>query len=208
MRVLVTAGPTREAIDPVRFLSNRSSGRMGYAIAQALLAAGHEVVLVSGPVQITPPAGALSVQVESALQMLDASLAAWPDCDAMFAVAAVADYRPKQVSEQKLKRQEGEGQFLELIPNPDIVATLAAIKQQRLVIGFALESHHGLQHARAKMQRKCLDVVVLNGPEAQGAASSRMTILKSDGSQHDVGPLPKAELAVELVRYTLANGAD
>jgi len=181
---------------------------MGYSIAQALLDAGHEVVLVSGPVQIAPPDGAHSIQVESAQQMLDACLTAWPDCDAMFAVAAVADYRPKQVSKRKLKRQEGEGQFLELIPNQDIVATLAASKQQRLVIGFALESHQGLQHARAKMQRKCLDVVVLNGPEAQGAASTQITILKSDGSQHDVGPLPKLELAVELVRYALANGAD
>lgn len=203
MRVLVSAGPTREPIDPVRYLSNRSSGRMGYAIADALLAAGHEVVLVSGPVNLTPPAAAEVIQVESALQMLEACQRSWPQCDAMFAVAAVADYRPAAVAEQKMKRSEGEGAVINLLPNPDIVATLAAEKNGRRVIGFALESERGEEHALAKMKRKSLDVVVLNGPEAQGAAQSEITVLKSDGSRQPIGPLPKSELAVELVRIAL-----
>ncbi len=203
MRVLVTAGPTRELIDPVRYLSNRSSGQMGYAIAQALLAAGHSVVLVSGPVHLPPPEGAEVLQVESALQMLEACQAHWPQCDAMFAVAAVADYRPAAVAEQKMKRQEGEGAVLNLLPNPDIVATLAAEKGARKVIGFALESERGEEHAVGKMERKSLDVVVLNGPEAQGAVESQVIVLKADGSRHPIGPLPKSELAVDLVRVAL-----
>jgi phosphopantothenoylcysteine decarboxylase / phosphopantothenate---cysteine ligase len=203
VRVLVTAGPTREPIDPVRFLSNRSSGQMGYAIAQALLTAGHRVVLVSGPVHLSPPEGAECIQVESALQMLDACQAHWPQCDAIFAVAAVADYRPAAIAPQKMKRQEGEGAVLNLVPNPDIVATLAADKGPRKVVGFALESERGVEHALAKMQRKSLDVVVLNGPEAQGAAESQVVVLKADGSRRPIGPLPKSELAVELVRVAL-----
>jgi len=203
VRVLVTAGPTRELIDPVRYLSNRSSGQMGYAIAQALLAAGHSVVLVSGPVHLPPPEGAEVLQVESALQMLEACQAHWPQCDAMFAVAAVADYRPAAVAEQKMKRQEGEGAVLNLLPNPDIVATLAAEKGARKVIGFALESERGEEHAVGKMERKSLDVVVLNGPEAQGAVESQVIVLKADGSRHPIGPLPKSELAVDLVRVAL-----
>ena len=176
---------------------------MGYAIAQALLAAGHSVVLVSGPVHLPPPEGAEVLQVESALQMLEACQAHWPQCDAMFAVAAVADYRPAAVAEQKMKRQEGEGAVLNLLPNPDIVATLAAEKGARKVIGFALESERGEEHAVGKMERKSLDVVVLNGPEAQGAVESQVIVLKADGSRHPIGPLPKSELAVDLVRVAL-----
>ncbi len=176
---------------------------MGYSIAAALLAQGHEVVLVSGPVQIAAPNGAELLKVESARQMLAACQQHWPSCDALIAVAAVADYRPKDVAEQKLKRTEGQGQVLELVPNPDIVATLAAEKGQRKVIGFALESERGIEHAMGKMQRKSLDVVVLNGPEAQGAAKSQVIVLKSDGSRHPIGPLPKSDLAAELVEVAL-----
>lgn len=176
---------------------------MGYAISRALLDAGHQVVLVSGPVHIAPPDGAEMVSVESAAQMLAACQQHWPSCDALFAVAAVADYRPAAVAEQKMKRTEGEGQILNLIPNPDIVATLAAEKGKRRVVGFALESERGVDHALSKMQRKSLDVVVLNGPEAQGAAESQVVVLKSDGSRQPIGPLPKSELAVELVRIAL-----
>ena len=136
-RVLVTAGPTVEALDPVRFLSNRSSGRMGYAVARALLARGHEVVLVSGPVSLRAPAGVKHVGVESAREMLQACREHWDNCDALYAVAAVADYRPKRAARHKLKRHEGEGQVIELTPNPDIVRTLARSKQERLVVGFA-----------------------------------------------------------------------
>lgn len=202
-RVLVTAGPTVEALDPVRFLSNRSSGRMGYAVARALLARGHEVVLVSGPVSLRAPAGVSHVGVESAREMLRACRAHWDECDALFAVAAVADYRPKQTARHKLKRHEGEGQVIELTPNPDIVRTLARTKAERLVVGFALESQRGEPEARRKMQAKKLDFVALNGPEAQGAERSSLLVLGQDGSRVELGPAAKPSLARGLVRATL-----
>jgi phosphopantothenoylcysteine decarboxylase/phosphopantothenate--cysteine ligase len=204
-RVLVTAGPTREAIDPVRFLSNRSSGRMGYSVARALRDAGHEVVLVSGPVQLRAPQGVTTLQVESAREMLAACQAEWPRCAALFAIAAVADYRPKQASRQKLKRHAGEGQSLELIANPDIVATLAKRKAGRLVVGFALESQNGEAEARRKLQAKKLDFVALNGPEAQGAETSRLVLIGGDGSRRALGPATKPSLARALVRATLGK---
>ena len=203
MRVLVTAGPTREAIDPVRFLSNRSSGRMGYAVVDALLAAGHEAVLVSGPVALTPPAGAVVEQVESAREMLAACERHWPACDAVFGIAAVADYRPAEVHEGKLKRTEGEGRTIHLEPNPDILATLAAGKGERLAVGFALETDDGEAHARGKLARKNLDFVALNGPEAQGAAASSLLLIGAQGEPTPLGPAPKAELARLLVDAVL-----
>jgi phosphopantothenoylcysteine decarboxylase / phosphopantothenate---cysteine ligase len=207
MRILVTAGPTREAIDPVRFLSNRSSGRMGYAIAQALRDCGHEVVLVSGPVQLAAPEGVELHSVESAREMLAASLDVWSDCDALFAVAAVADFRPKQCSAEKLKRGQGQGTVLELVPNPDIVATLAQQKRRRLVVGFALESHHGRAEALRKMKDKFLDFVALNGPQAQGATRSKLLLLSADGSEQVIGPACKGQVARELVQGVLEPNA-
>ena len=204
MRFLVTAGPTREAIDPVRYLSNRSSGRMGYAVAQALLDAGHEVVLVSGPVALQPPEGAEVERVESAREMLAAAHRHWEGCDGLFAVAAVADYRPAETHAGKLKRTEGEGRTLELVPNPDVLKTLAAGKGARLAVGFALESDDGEAHALGKLQRKNLDLVALNGPEAQGAERSSLLVLGADGARHPLGPAPKAELARGLVDVALA----
>ncbi|MCH2100887.1 MAG: phosphopantothenoylcysteine decarboxylase [Planctomycetes bacterium] len=203
VRVLVTAGPTVEALDPVRFLSNRSSGRMGYAVARALLARGHEVVLVSGPVSLRAPAGVTHLGVESAREMLRACRDYWQDCDALYAVAAVADYRPKRAVLHKLKRHEGEGQVIELTPNPDIVRTLARSKQGRLVVGFALESRCGEVEARRKMEVKKLDFVALNGPEAQGAERSSLLVLGADGSRVELGPTAKPGLARRVVRATL-----
>jgi phosphopantothenoylcysteine decarboxylase/phosphopantothenate--cysteine ligase len=203
MRFLVTAGPTREAIDPVRYLSNRSSGRMGYALAQALLDAGHEVVLVSGPVALEPPAGAQVEDVESAREMLAACERHWPDCDGVFGVAAVADYRPAEQHAGKLKRREGEGRTLELVPNPDVLATLAAAKGARLAVGFALESEDGEAYALDKLRRKNLDLVALNGPEAQGAAESALLLLDAEGRRHALGPAPKETLARELATHAL-----
>jgi phosphopantothenoylcysteine decarboxylase/phosphopantothenate--cysteine ligase len=204
-RVLVTAGPTREALDPVRFLSNRSSGRMGYCVARALRNAGHEVVLVSGPVNLRAPQGVTTLAVESAREMLAACRTQWPSCHALFAIAAVSDYRPSQVSRQKLKRHAGEGQILELTANPDIVATLAKKKAGRLVVGFALESQNGEAEARRKLAAKNLDFVALNGPEAQGASASSLMLLGADGSRIALGPSAKPSLARALVRATIGK---
>jgi len=198
-RFLVTAGPTREAIDPVRYLSNRSSGRMGYAIASALLQLGHEVALVSGPVSIPAPDGAELTKVESALQMLAAAEALWPACDGIFSVAAVADYRPASAAEHKLKRSADQPLQLALKPNPDILATLAAQKGARLAIGFALESDPMEQEAIRKLQAKNLDFVALNGIAAQGAVESSILLLDGVGGRQQLGPAEKSELARQLV---------
>lgn len=204
MRFLVTAGPTREPIDPVRYLSNRSSGRMGYAIAAALREAGNEVVLVSGPVALSAPAGVERHVVETALEMLASCQRHWPTCDGVFAVAAVADYRPIRYCDRKLKRRAGEGRILELAPNPDILATLAAEKSGRLAVGFALESEDGEMEARRKLEQKNLDFICLNGPEAQAAETSSLLLISRDGTRLALGPLPKEELARVLVRNVLS----
>lgn len=198
-RFLVTAGPTREALDPVRYLSNRSSGRMGYAIAAALLELGHSVDLVSGPVSIAAPSGAQLIEVESALEMLEAARKCWPHCDGIFGVAAVADYRPADLSVSKLKRQAGEPITLELTPNPDILATLAAEKAGRLAVGFALEGDHMEQEALRKLQAKNLDFVALNGIAAQGAVESAITLFDGTDGRWRLGPAEKSELARQLV---------
>ena len=207
MRFLVTAGPTREPLDPVRYLSNRSSGRMGYAIAAALREAGHEVELVSGPVALPAPAGVARHDVETALEMLAACERLWPACDGLFAVAAVADYRPASVSARKLKRAAGEGRTLELVPNPDVLATLAAAKGRRLAVGFALESGDGEAAARGKLETKGLDFVCLNGTEAQGAETASLLLIGRSGLRAMLGPSPKAELARALVRAVLARSS-
>jgi phosphopantothenoylcysteine decarboxylase/phosphopantothenate--cysteine ligase len=198
-RFLVTAGPTREALDPVRYLSNRSSGRMGYAIAAALVELGHAVDLVSGPVSIAAPSGARLIQVESALQMLAAASECWAHCDGVFGVAAVADYRPANPATRKLKRKDGEPLILGLTPNPDILATLAAKKGARLAVGFALETDHMEQEALRKLQAKNLDFVALNGIAAQGAVESAITLLDGAGGCRQLGPAEKSELARQLV---------
>ena len=205
MRVLVTAGPTREPLDPVRFLGNRSSGRMGYSIARALLARGHEVILVSGPTSLKPPKGGVLEAVETGRQMLTACRKHWKTCDALFGVAAVADYRPAKVSKRKLKKTENVSKTLELVSNPDILATLARSKGKRLAFGFALESGSGLTEALRKLRDKNLDWIALNGPEAQGSKISSLRVLGADGSDHLLGPANKEALARTLVRTALGS---
>jgi phosphopantothenoylcysteine decarboxylase/phosphopantothenate--cysteine ligase len=202
-RFLVTAGPTREALDPVRYLSNRSSGKMGYAICDALITAGHEVVLVSGPTSLESPVNADVIQVESAQEMHEACARQWQHCDALFAVAAVSDYRPSKTHSQKIKRAN-DALSVELVANLDIVKTLAATKGERLVVGFALESENGEQHAHQKLESKNLDFVCLNTPQAQGVDVSELTVLNRD-TQWQIGPCAKATLATELVEVILKN---
>lgn len=207
-RYLLTTGPTREALDPVRFLSNRSSGRMGFALAEALVAHGQEVCLVTGPVALPTPKGVERVDVESALQMLAACQELWPQCDGVFGVAAVADYRPMEFSGSKLKRQEGEDLVLRMTPNPDILQTLAAEKGDRLAVGFALETDHAEEEALRKLTAKHLDFLVLNGPEAQVAMESEVELFAADGRRWPLGPMGKDLLAEELVRLILEGNQD
>jgi len=170
-RIVITAGPTHEAIDPVRYIANRSSGKQGYAIARAAAAAGAAVTLVSGPVALPAPSGVTTVQVESARDMLRAVEAALPVDVGVFA-AAVADWRVAQAGEQKLKKDGSGPPKLALTENPDILATVAKLKAKRptLVIGFAAETEKVIEHAKAKLKRKGCDWIVANDVSAEGGA--------------------------------------
>ena len=160
-RVVITAGPTREALDPVRYISNHSSGKMGYALAQAAVDAGAQTTLVSGPVTLAAPEHAKVINVESATQMLDQCLQLLPDCDIFIACAAVADYRPAAIEQQKIKK--GPHQIsLELVRNPDIVASVAASENRPFTVGFAAETTELVAHARDKLERKRLDMIIAN----------------------------------------------
>ena len=162
-RVLITAGPTREAIDPVRYISNHSSGKQGYAIAAAARDAGANVVLVSGPTSLEPPAGVDTIQIESAQEMLAAVEANLAGTNVFIGVAAVADYRPKVAAERKIKRESTGDLDVEMTMNPDIIRTVAEHEARpELVVGFAAETDQPLEHARAKRLRKKLDLIVVN----------------------------------------------
>jgi phosphopantothenoylcysteine decarboxylase/phosphopantothenate--cysteine ligase len=170
-RIVITAGPTHEPIDPVRYIANRSSGKQGYAIARAAAAAGAEVTLVSGPVTLPDPAGVKTVRVESARDMLQAVEAALPTDVGIFA-AAVADWRTADAGEQKLKKDGSGPPKLTLVENPDILATISRLKTKRpqLVIGFAAETEKVIEHAKAKLKRKGCDWIVANDVSAEGGA--------------------------------------
>ena len=185
-RVIITAGPTREALDPVRYISNHSSGKMGYALAQAAVDAGAVTTLVSGPVNLAPPEHTQCVSVESAQQMLEQCLALLPECDIFIACAAVADYRPAAIEQQKIKK--GPEQItLQLLRNPDIVAAVAASDNHPFTVGFAAETNDVLSYARDKMQRKGLDMIVANDVSDQSIGfnsdHNEATVLWPDGEQ-------------------------
>jgi len=201
-RVLVTAGPTREHVDPVRYLTNESSGRMGFEIAAAAARAGHRVTLVAGPVVLPTPPGVVRIDVVSAREMLAATRRAFRSADALFMCAAVSDWRPRRKRQGKW-RKDGEREdiaIMELVRNPDILASLARRKARRLVVGFALETGDGATRARAKLRRKGVDYIVLNDHTALGAERSSVTILSSDGSERHLGRRAKRALAEVLVR--------
>jgi len=185
-RALVTAGPTLEAIDPVRFLSNRSSGKQGYAIAAALADLGADVTLVSGPTELAAPAGVTLKRVESAREMLAASQAALP-LDVAVMVAAVADWRPAETADEKIKKDKAGIPAISLTENPDILATLAKAgkKRPKLVIGFAAETEKVEEHARAKIAKKGCDWIVANdvSGDVMGGAENQVMLITKDGAE-------------------------
>lgn len=200
VRVLMTAGPTREAIDPVRFIGNRSSGKMGFAIAEAAAAAGAHVVLVCGPVSLPTPPGVERIDVDSAQAMHEAVMARVADCDLFIAAAAVADYRPKAVATEKIKKSQAE-LSLELVRNPDIVADVAALPDRPFTVGFAAETTQVLDYARDKLQRKGLDMIAANEVgESLGFESddNALYLLWPDGEE-DLGRATKRALAHRLL---------
>ena len=168
--VLITAGPTREAIDPVRYISNHSSGKMGYALAEAAVKLGATVTLVSGPVALATPEGVTRVDVESAQQMFDAVMGSAPRHDVFISCAAVADYRPHTVAEQKLKKVDGtDDMSIEMVKNPDIVASVASMTQDRpFTVGFAAETQDVEKYARGKLEKKSLDMICANDVSVEG----------------------------------------
>jgi len=198
--VLITAGPTREKIDPVRYLSNRSSGRMGYALAEASLRRGARVLLVSGPTALKPPSSAEVTQVESAGQMLEAVLRLLPECSMVIKTAAVADYAVSRPPSQKIKRS---GPLtLELEPTKDILSEIARQKTSQLIIGFAAETENGLENARRKLASKSLDAIVLNDVSREGVGfdsdRNAVTILTPSESI-DVPETTKWEVAQRVL---------
>ena len=200
-KVVVTAGPTRERIDPVRYITNRSSGKMGYAVAQAAREAGAAVVLVSGPVSLPPPAGVTRVSVESAQQMHDAVHAALEGADIYIGAAAVADYRPAVPAAQKIKKCS-DTMTLELIRAPDILASVAALERRPFVVGFAAETQDLEQNARAKLEGKRLDMIAANRV-GDGVAFDRddnALLLLWPGGREELPTCGKLELARQLVR--------
>jgi len=200
VRVLLTAGPTREPLDPVRYLGNRSSGRMGYALAMALNELGAHVVLISGPTALTPPAVAEQVHVETALEMHAAVLARSRDCDIFVATAAVADYRPAEPAGSKIKKGS-EALDIRLVRNPDILAEVAALPSPPFTLGFAAETDQVEQYARGKLLDKRLDMIAANrvGGDAGGFEREENALLVIwKGGQRELPMMSKTELAREL----------
>ncbi len=211
MRVLVTAGPTYERIDSVRFIGNYSSGKMGFALAEALASMGATVELVSGPTSLSVHHPLIHrTDVESARQMFDAATTLFPDCQAAILSAAVADYRPEQTADHKLKKQGEEGMTLKLVQNPDILATLGSRKVEgQTLIGFALETDNELDNARHKLEKKNLDYIVLNSLRDKGAGfgvdTNRVTIIGRSGASLETPLLSKKEVAEVIVRHCLCH---
>jgi phosphopantothenoylcysteine decarboxylase/phosphopantothenate--cysteine ligase len=200
--VIVTAGPTCEDLDPVRYLTNRSSGKMGYALAEAAARRGALVVLISGPTHLDPPQGVEFVSVRSTEQMQTTVTERLPSATAIIMAAAVADYRPVTPETKKMKRGDGRV-MLELESTPDILAGIARNKGERIVVGFAAETDHVAEHARAKLESKQADVIVANDVTAEGAGfdheTNIITLYSRDGSEKAFPRMPKIDAAHRIL---------
>ncbi len=207
MKFVVTAGPTREPIDPVRFLSNRSSGKMGYAIAEAARDRGAEVVLVSAPSGLRVPAGLRVVRADSAQDMLSALAEHYPSQDALIMAAAVADFSAGAPAQSKIKRGE-HALELRLVPNPDLLAATAELStpRQPVRVGFAAETDNLVAHAADKLERKRLDLIVANNVRADvfGADANQVTLLWADGRSEALPRMPKTEVAEHVLDALVA----
>lgn len=200
MRLLITAGPTREYLDDVRFLSNASSGRMGYALAEAAIARGHQVVLVSGPVMLAASAGCELHSVETSAEMLAACLRLFAGCDGVIGAAAVCDYRPRERAKGKLSKT-GHGLTLDLVETADILAELGSRKEQRFVVGFALEAQNARENALRKLRDKHCDAIVLNNPAAIGSDSNSVELIDAGARTAAKWSADKATIAQSLIEW-------
>lgn len=204
-RVLITAGPTYERIDSVRFIGNYSSGKMGFALAEEFASRGAHVFLVTGPTALTAKHHNIErIDVESARQMYDACMERFDSCEVAVLSAAVADYRPENVYDGKMKKQGDEGMEIRLVQNPDILATLGKRKREgQLLVGFALETSNEMEYAQGKLQRKGLDMIVLNSLRDKGAGfgtdTNKVTIIDRDGNTTEGSLKSKADVAKDIV---------
>lgn len=210
MNVLVTAGPTREFLDPVRFLSNRSSGKMGYAMAEAAYQQGHDVTLISGPVALPVPSGVERVSVQSAAEMCAAVESCFPGCDVLIMVAAVADWRPVHRAKEKLKKTEMSS-MLELERTTDILERVAPRKGERLLVGFAAETERMVEEAARKLNEKNLDLMVANNIAEADAGfeveTNRVLLLGRDGTTERLPLMTKTEVAARIMKWIEAKKA-
>ena len=204
--ILITAGPTREKIDPVRYISNHSTGKMGYAIALEAQKAGAKVILISGPVALTPPHGVELIKVETAQEMYEAVMSRFTEVDIVIKSAAVADYRPKTYVDHKIKKQPGE-QVIELERTKDILLDLGEQKGKQILIGFAAETDHIEEYALKKLRTKNADMIVANNLHQEGAGfgtdTNIVTFYKKDGSSKSLPQLSKNEVAGKILEETL-----
>ncbi len=200
MRILITAGPTREYVDDVRFLSNASSGRMGYSLAEAAVAAGHEVVLVTGPVDLPVPEGVRVTKIETTDELRMSCLELFPSCDGIIATAAVCDYRPRERVNGKMTKT-GQPIVLELVETSDVLAELGAQKQHRWVVGFALESQDPRNNAMRKLRMKQCDCIVLNDTSAISSLENRVEILSPNAHVLAEFNGLKTDIAQRLIQF-------
>jgi phosphopantothenoylcysteine decarboxylase/phosphopantothenate--cysteine ligase len=204
-KILVTAGPTYEAIDPVRFVGNRSSGKMGYAIATAAVQRGADVLLISGPTNLPAPKGVKKIDVESAEAMYSAVMKHYSNKDAIIMAAAVADFTPAMIAPKKIKKEtlRGNRLTLELRPTKDILKSVSEKAKSAVVVGFALETHNGLQNAKTKLKEKKLALIVLNNPLLDGAGfgqeTNRVTIVSKNGKVEKLNKMSKFDVAHEIL---------
>lgn len=200
MRILITAGPTREYVDDVRFLSNASSGRMGYAIAEAAIKAGHEVILVTGPVDLPVPDGVRVTRIETTDELRQSCLELFPACDGVIATAAVCDYRPRQRVQGKITKT-GDPIVLELVETSDVLAELGQQKEGRWVVGFALESQDPRNNAMRKLRMKHCDCIVLNDTSAISSLENSVEILSPDAQTLAQFQGLKTDIARQLIAF-------
>lgn len=211
--VLITAGPTREYLDPVRFITNGSTGKMGYALAAAAQKHGATVFLVSGPTRLSPPAGVHYISVETAEEMCRSAMQQLPKADVVIAAAAVGDWKPRHVSSKKMKK-DGKPLKMTFVPTVDILKKIGMSVEKKtdrpLLVGFALETDHWIDHAREKLECKGADLIVANKHTAMGSDQTRIAVLSRDGKVSRYPVLTKARAASEILHRisgALAHGA-
>lgn len=210
-KVVITAGPTRERIDPVRYVSNFSSGKMGYAMAEAAAKLGADTVLISGPVGLDKPAGVTVIDIESAAEMFEAVRTQFDDAAIVIKAAAVADYRPREIHPQKMKKQAGDS-VIELERTTDILKTIGSMKTKQILVGFAAETENAVGYGVGKLESKNLDYIIVNDvtdPDAGfGKDTNVVTLLSKNGTHKPFQAMPKKELAILLLETIIKEESD